>query len=176
MRNLKKILGVLLVIILVNVPLVASAGEQMVFAEKFVKSIRSGRTPFRKLAPVKFNVPADGFVVVTASGMALFDSDLSDLTLTLHKKAATRGPWVYTVNPGVQLSQAFTVRHVFPVSAGGNPTFFLNGASANGPGGFIDIQTGSITVEFYASANVQSAAPGNSVNAPSSKDLRSNAP
>jgi hypothetical protein len=169
-------LGILLVLMLVNVPLVASAGEQMVFAEKFLKSIRSGTTPFRTLASVRFNVPADGFVVVTASGMALFDSDRSDLTLTLHKRAAARGPWVFTVNPGVQLSQAFTVRQVFPVSAGGNPTFFLNGASTNGPGGFIDVQTGSITVEFYASANVPSATTGNAVNAPSSNDPRSNAP
>ena len=175
MRNLRKILIIVFVIMLLNVPLVASAGEQMAFAQKFFRSIHSGSTPFKKCASVTFKAPADGFVVVTASGMALFDSDRSDLSLTLHKKAATRGPWVFTVNPGDQLAQAFTVRFVFPVTSGSNPTFFLNGASANGPGGVIDVQTGSITVEFYASANVQGATTGGTASAPSSNDLRSNA-
>ena len=175
MSNLRRILGVVLVTLLLNLPLVASAGEQMAFAQKVLKSIRSGTSHFKTCASVSFNPPADGFVVVTASGMALFDSRFSDLTLTLVRSPATRGPWVFTLTPGAELSQAFAVRFVFPVSAGVKRTYFLNGVSANGPGGTIDVQTGSMTVEFYASANVQSDATASADSAPTSKDLRSNA-
>jgi hypothetical protein len=176
MHNLRKTLGVLLAILLVSAPLAASAAEQMAFAQKFIKSVRSGVAQFKTCASVSLLAPADGFVVVTASGMALFDSRFSDLTLTLKKKPASEGPWVFTSTPGNELTQSFTVRFVFPVSAGDNPTFFLNGVSANGPGGNIRVETGSMTAEFYTSANVQSEAPNGADNAPASKDGRTNAP
>jgi hypothetical protein len=179
MVNRKKCLASLFLATVLGLSVSAWAGEKLAFQTKIIKTLNSGSQTFVTCTSVSLTAPSNGVVVVTASGMALFDSRFSDLTLTLRTKPAARGPWVFSLSPGAELVQAFTVRYVFPVTAGTPRTFFLNAISANGPGGIISVETGSITAEFYSNANVQASpaltpqAPGGSAG---SSDGRSNAP
>jgi hypothetical protein len=155
MRNLRRALGTVFTILLMSMPLTALAGEQMAFKQKIIKSVQSGAFRYVTCASVDFHAPETGYVVVTASGMALFDSKFSDLTLSLKKSPAGAGPWLFTLTPGLGLTQSFTIRYVFSVTGGDDYTFYLNGTSVNGPGRNIRVETGSITAEFYPSGNVQ---------------------
>ena len=76
------------------------------------------------------------------------------LTLTLATTSALNGPWIFTLSPGRQPYQTYTVRMVFSVDAGEN-TFYLNAQSNNGNGSSIGVQTGSLTAEWYPAGDVQ---------------------
>jgi len=176
MLNRKKWLAALLVVAAVLVTLPALAAEQLSYQQKFVKKVRSGARSYVTCASVNFTPPQDGAVVVTASGMAVFDAVFSDLTLTLKTAPASKGPWVYTLTPGEGLLQGYTVRYVFSVAGGKSYTFYLNGTSANGPGKNILVETGSITAEFYTNTDVQLGATRAAPTAGGAADGRSNAP
>jgi hypothetical protein len=101
------------------------------------------------------NAPRAGFVVVTASGMAYFNSfSPSSLILTLGRNPAAVGTWKHTLSPGVTPYQSYSVQAVFRVQAGPQ-TFHLNAASCEGDGRVIGVQTGSLTAEFYPNGSVQ---------------------
>ncbi len=147
---------VLLVVVLTgSLALEALAAERMAFRQDSMRKLTSGSRVWKNVASVPFTPPEDGYVVVTASGMVGFDAEVSSLTLSLDTKPAVRGPWVFTLTPGYQLFQTYSVRYVFPVKTGVKNTFYLNGLSWDGFGRSISIENGSITVEFYASGNVR---------------------
>jgi hypothetical protein len=143
----------LLGVVLASVP--ALAQEDFAFREQFIKNVSPGSCDFVRLASVPFTAPEDGFVVVTASGVAFFNNSRSFLELTLDTRPARRGAWIFDLTPGWNLSQTYSPRMVFPVEAGVANTFFLNGRSCKGPGGRISVQTGSITAEFHPTTTAQ---------------------
>lgn len=139
------------------------AGSKMAYKRFIEAKTTSGSSHWMEAASVSINAPSSGYVVVSASGMTTFyyanDRDYPSLTLTLGKTSAAKGQWIFTQTPGAQPFQTFDVRMVFNVNKGTNK-FYLNAASFDGTGGDISIETGSMTVEFYASSNVQpQAAP-----------------
>lgn len=146
----------LLGVVFASVP--ALAQENFAFREQRIKSVSPGSCDFVTCASVPFTAPEDGFVVVTASGVAFFRHSRSFLELTLDTRPAKRGAWIFDLTPGWNLSQTYSPRMVFPVEAGVSNTFFLNGRSCNGPGGRISVQTGSITAEFHPASSVQGRA------------------
>ena len=143
----------LLGVVLGSVP--AFAQEDFAFREQKIKDVFPGDCDFVRCAAVPFTAPEDGFVVVTASGVAFFNNSRSFLELTLDTRPAERGAWIFDLTPGWNLSQTFSPRMVFPVEAGVANTFYLNGRSCKGPGGRISVQTGSITAEFHPAATTQ---------------------
>ena len=147
-------IGFFCLLCLVFTSLHSHAADKMAFRQEIIRNVRSGAQTWANCGSVTIVPPAKGYVVVTASGMAFFDTDFSDLSLTLATKSARRGSWVYGVTPGFQLVQNYTVRSVFAVKKDRSYTFYLNGISANGPGRHISVQTGSITAEFYKGSNV----------------------
>lgn len=150
---------VLLLLVALTGPLAldALAGEQMVFQEEGrIRSMPSGGGTWKNLTSIPFKPPTDGYVVVTASGMVSFDSEVSSLTLTLSTTPAwkSKSDWVFSLTPGFQLLQAYTIRYVFPVKAKEKKKYYLNAMSWDGPGNSIRIENGLLTVEFYAGGNV----------------------
>ncbi|MBP8645273.1 MAG: hypothetical protein KBH99_04040 [Syntrophobacteraceae bacterium] len=132
------------------------AGEQMAFQQGRIRSMPSGEGIWKTLTSIPFRPPQDGYVVVTASGMVLFDSEASSLTLTLSTTPAgkSKSDWVFSLTPGFQLLQAYTIRYVFPVKAKEKKKYYLNAMSWDGPRNSIRIENGLLTVEFYAGGNV----------------------
>jgi hypothetical protein len=176
MINRKQCLATLLLGVAVSIALPALAAEQLAYQQKVIKKVRSGARSYVTCASVNFTPPQDGAVVVTASGMAVFDAAFSDLTLSLKTAPASKGPWVYSLTPGEGLLQGYTVRYVFSVTGNKPYTFYLNGTSANGPGKNILVETGSITAEFYSNSDVQAGATRAAAAASGAADGRSNAP
>ena len=134
----------------------ATAGQEMAYSELLKKTIRSGSQKWYSCGSVTINAPSAGSVIVTASGMAWFNSLYPTLTLSLARTSAVKGAWIFTLSPGNQPYQTFTVRMVFSVVAGEN-TFYLNAQSNNGNGSSIGVQTGSLTAEWYPASEVQTA-------------------
>ncbi|HOV85532.1 MAG TPA: hypothetical protein PLM79_04160 [Syntrophobacteraceae bacterium] len=152
-RFLPLVCAILLVLTVSWVPSHSFAGETMAYKLQEQASMYSGSGSWKRCAGVVITPPKKGYVVVTASGMAAFDHRDSSLTLTLSTNNG-KGPWIFSLSPGTMGLQTYTVRMVFPVTGGTAQRFNLNGASYDGPGGTIKVQTGSITAEFYPSANV----------------------
>ncbi|MGA2401604.1 MAG: hypothetical protein ABSG91_07835 [Syntrophobacteraceae bacterium] len=134
----------------------AVAGQTIAFSQQLKTNIRSGRGVWISCGSVTLNAPAAGYVVVTASGMAWFDSYAPPtLTLTLAKTKAAKGPWIFTLTPGRLPYQTYTVRYVLQVNAGSN-TFYINAESNDGDWwGSIGVQTGSLTAEWYPASAAQ---------------------
>ena len=136
----------------------ATAGQEMAYSELLKTTIPSGSQTWFSCGSVTFNAPSAGSIIVTASGMAWF-KNLNvppTLTLTLATTSAVTGPWIFTLSPGKQPYQTYTVRMVFSVDAGEN-TFYLNAQSNNGNGSTIGVQTGSLTAEWYPASDVQTS-------------------
>ena len=131
----------------------------MAFKQFLKPTIPSGSRTWFGCGSVTLNAPDAGYVVVTASGMAWFSDPYRrpTLTLTIAKSRAVKGPWIFTLTPGVQPYQTYTVRLVFQVATGQN-TFYLNAESNDGAGFNIGVQTGSLTAEWYPSSDVQPSA------------------
>lgn len=141
--------------LLVMVSLVSTnvfAAESMAFTERAQRIVRD--LFYVQCATVSIVPPANGFVVVTATGVSSFPFETSMLQLTLARRAAVEGPWRFNISPGFPLSQSYSIRMVFPVTGGVRSTFFLNGRNRGGFIGPISVETGSMTAEFYRSANV----------------------
>ncbi|GLI33326.1 hypothetical protein [Desulforhabdus amnigena] len=130
------------------------AGEKLAFRNGFLKTIPSNCV-FKKCASVQIVPPSNGYVIVTASGMASFANDVSFLELTLGTEPGSAGPWLYRVTPGFRLFQNFSVRYVFPVKTNGTKifTYYLNGRLCRGPSSDVSVETGTITAEFYSSSD-----------------------
>ncbi len=134
----------------------AFGAEILAFSKAFTPVIGARSKSWQQVATVTINVPEAGYVVVTASGMSSFSSN-AILLLTLATKSAVLGPWQFRVTaaPPVPTYQSYAVRQVFKVSAGSR-TFYLNAQGlAFNPSGQISVETGTMTAEFYASADVQ---------------------
>lgn len=156
----------------------ATAGQEMAFSELLKTTIPSGSRTWFECGSVSFNAPSAGSVIVTASGMAWFNNRCvaPTLTLTLATTSAVNGPWIFTLSPGKQPYQTYSVRMVFSVDAGEN-TFYLNAQSNNGNGSSIGVQTGSLTAEWYPASDVQTstaASAGAEQIAPESANPRRN--
>lgn len=138
----------------------SEAGSRLAFQKDLFGNVRSDNPNWVICGQVKFKAPSKGTVVVTASGQALFNSSdfTADLYLSLSKTPNVGGPWVFGITPGTEPVQTYTVRRTFPVNGNTTTTFYLNGSSVNGNGHNISVQTSCITVEFYASGNVQTSA------------------
>ncbi len=163
-----------LAIMLLAVAVPSNAAEKLVYKQGIFGKVTSGGNFWVNCGYVTITPPADGVVVVTVSGMALFDSTLSDLSLTINTVSAKRGPWVFGVTPGYQLVQNYSIRRVFTVQANKTTKFYLNGSSLNGPGRKIQIQTGSITAEFFDSSDAQQLSAPAVLQTEKSDDARSN--
>ena len=148
--------AVLILALAAAVPGASFAGETISFKQRFPNvNLSAGRCNWRQAASISLNAPSGGVVVVTASGMVFFDTFVpASVTFTLDKTSASKGSWIFTTSPGVEPYQTYTVRMVFNVAQGPN-TFFLNARSCDGDGNNIGIQTGSMTAEFYANANIE---------------------
>ena len=155
--NGKGIVVVITAVLFVAIAAVhATAGQEMAYSELLKKTIPSGSGRWYSCGSVTFNAPSAGSVIVTASGMAWFNSLYPTLTLTLATTSAVKGPWIFTLSPGNQPYQTYSVRMVFSVDAGEN-TFYLNAQSNNGNGATIGVQTGSLTAEWYPASDVQTS-------------------
>lgn len=154
---------------MVSVP--AFAGTKLAYKQKFeTVTLNGGSCSWRALGNVSMNVPGPGYVVVTAAGMAFFESD-AFLTVSLGAGTSYRsGDWLFTLSPGPGPNlnyQTFSARMVFPVSAAGPRTFYFRGRSCSpSQPGAIGVQTGSITAEFYARPTTQSKAVQESIAVP----------
>jgi len=155
----KGIIVVITAVLLIAIAAVhATAGQEMAYSELLKTTIPSGSQTWFSCGSVTFNAPSAGAVIVTASGMAWFKNLYvpPTLTLTLATTSAVTGPWIFTLSPGKQPYQTYTVRMVFSVDAGEN-TFYLNAQSNNGNGSTIGVQTGSLTAEWYPASDVQTS-------------------
>lgn len=136
------------------------AGTKLAFKGPIAtRNVSAGACIWKALGNVKITVPGAGYVVVTADGMASFDSD-AFLTVSLGATSSFQtGDWLFTLSPGPAPNlnyQTYCARMVFPVSAAGTHTFYFRGRSCPpSKTGTIRVQTGSITAEFYSKANVQ---------------------
>jgi hypothetical protein len=136
------------------------AGTKLAFKQQFAdRYVSAGACTWKGLGNVKIAVPGAGYVVVTAAGMTSFDSD-AFLTVSLGAKSSFQtGDWLFTLSPGPAPNlnyQSYSARMVFPVSTAATYTFHFRGRScAPSQTGTILVQTGSMTAEFYPSANVQ---------------------
>jgi hypothetical protein len=136
------------------------AGSKMAFKQKMPnRNVSGGACAWIALSSVKITVPGAGYVAVTADGMAIFNSD-AFLTVSLGAKNTYQtGDWLFTLSPGPAPNlnyQTYCARMVFPVSAAGSYTFYFRGRScAPSRPGTITVQTGAMTAEFYANADVQ---------------------
>jgi hypothetical protein len=170
----KGIVVVITAVLLIAIAAVhATAGQEMAYSELLKTTIRSGSGTWYSCGSVTIDAPSAGSVIVTASGMAWFSSLYPTLTLTLATTGAVKGPWIFTLSPGLQPYQTYTVRMVFSVVAGEN-TFYLNAQSNNGNGSSIGVQTGSLTAEWYAASDVQAAPAGAEQSAPENANPRRN--
>jgi hypothetical protein len=156
--------GLLLAMVTLAAATPSLAGQVMAYKEKLGAGpnylyVAAGACTWKNVAPIKITVPEKGYVIVTASGSAYFNSD-AILTLSLGAmNTYQRGDWLFSLTPGPAPFlnyQSFSPRIAFPVAAAGTYTFYLRGRScAPSEPGRITVQTGSITAEFYAAADVQ---------------------
>jgi hypothetical protein len=132
------------------------AGDILAFKTALpTRTLAAGGCVWITAGSLSVNAPRAGYVVVTASGMAYFNSiSASSLTLTLGRNPAAAGVWKYTLSPGLTPYQTYNLQMVFKVQAGPQ-NFFLNAASCDGDGRVIGVQTGSFTAEFYPNGSVQ---------------------
>jgi hypothetical protein len=148
-------------VMLISAP--SFAGTKLAVKQKFAnRNVAGGAGTWLGLASVQITVPGPGSVVVTADGMAIFNSD-AFLTVSLGAKNTFQdGDWLFTLSPGPAPNlnyQTYCARMVFPVSAAGTYTFYFRGISDHpSQPGKITVQTGSMTAEFYSKANVQGQA------------------
>jgi hypothetical protein len=134
----------------------ALAYVEMAYEEKQTIQVASGSSTFAECASVAMTAPKDGYVMVTATGFAFFNSTNSNLVLALGTASASAGPsWAIRLNPGANLEQSFAIRTVFPVQKKQSYTFYLNGVSETGGGGNITVHTGTITAEFFKKNKAQ---------------------
>jgi len=151
----KNSIAVLAMALVISFAAPLMAGESMVFKQKLPDAqVVADACVWKNLGSVQFVATKNGYVVVTASGMAFYGGNSTLLVLSLAAKAAVQGPWIFDVTADFQPYQAYTVRMVFQVSAGKTYNFYLNGRSCNDNAGTITVQTGSFTAEFYAKADV----------------------
>lgn len=151
----KNTIAVLALALIISSAAPLMAGESMVFKQKLPDAqVVANACVWKNLGSIKFDATSNGYVVVTASGMAFYGGKSTLLVLSLATKPAVKGPWIFDVTADFQPYQAYTVRMVFPVTAGKTYNFYLNGRSCNDNAGTITVQTGSFTGEFYATADV----------------------
>ena len=149
-------MAVFIVVMAALTTIPADAGDLLAFKRKLpTVVIQSGTCFWVQCGSIQITAPEEGFVVVTASGMAYTRSlSPSSLTLTLGKDPAVQGVWMHTLSPGRTPYQSYNAEMTFSVNPGLN-TFFLNARSCDGDGRNIGVQTGSLTAEFYPTAGVQ---------------------
>lgn len=162
MKRRITVLGALLLAMVIANTTPAFAGNTMGFTQGVSQWVSANACQWTTIGDVTINTPGSGFVVVTASGMASFNTN-AILELTLSTNPAEQGDWVFwlTAAPPMPTFQSFTVRMVFEVTGAGLQTFYLNGEGCNRKRGKMHVETGSITAEFYDTADVQ---PGPTVN------------
>jgi len=129
----------------------ADAGSQMALKQSIISSVQSHNRAWKNCGSVSFTAPSNGYVVVTASGQAGFDSGdyEADLYLSIAKSAGVEGPWVFGITPGSEPVQTYTVRRAFTINEGQTITFYLNGSSMWGAGRTISVETSILSAEFY---------------------------
>jgi hypothetical protein len=163
MKRRITVLGALLLVMAIANVTPASAASTMGFTQGVSQWVSANASQWTTIGDVTIDAPGPGFVVVTASGMASFNTN-AILELTLSTNPAEQGDWVFwlTAAPPMPTFQSFTVRMVFEVSGAGLQTFYLNGEGCNRRRGKMHVETGSITAEFYDTADVQQGPTVNS--------------
>lgn len=157
----------------------AYAGEILSYKRQLaLQYLPSDDCRFKTLHSITIDVPGPGVVVISATGMAYFKTDrYPSLTLSPATEPAEKGLWVYTLTPGEQPYQAYSVSMVFKVSRKGKKTYYVNGASCDGGAGTVEIQTGVLTAEFFPGDNVEDRSEVvEHLDGQTDKDLRTNAP
>lgn len=145
-----------------------NAGDDLAFRQDIFANVQSNSRIWTNIGSVQYTAPAGGYVVVSASGQAIFNPNdiFADVYLTLTQAPAARGPWVFGLSWGSEPVQTFTIKRVFQVKGGKNVAFHLNAISINGDRRAINMETSVIAVEFYPKSDVTPQASGQ---APSSE-------
>lgn len=159
MQYRKAVIVALSLAVLATNVVTAFAGSTMAFSQGVSVWVNANSCAWKRCASVPINVTEPGYVVVTASGMATFNSN-AVLALTLGTTPAARGDWQFWVTAAEPMPsyQSFTVRRVFQVTTPQVYNFYLNANSCRNPPGRMHVETGSITAEFYPEADVEAVA------------------
>ena len=139
-------------------PVLAGSGAYEMFFDKGFETagVQEG-AGFKNCASIQVKkIPHNGYVIVTASGAAMFGNASQVLYLTLAKTGDDNGSMVWPVVPGQGddgLYQSWCVRYVFPVNKKEPQTFYLNAeykeTTAIEGSGEIQVEVGSFTAEFF---------------------------
>lgn len=119
------------------------------FAQSVFGEVTSGALTYKTVAQVSITTPGPGTVKLSGSGMVTFANANDALTLSPSTTPASAGPWVYTLGSSNGFG-TYNIERIFDVPFAGTFTFYLNGASFNGSGGIISVQTGMLEALYLA--------------------------